>query len=40
MAGLREQLRELEVGEVKETGRELGRGAYGVVVELKVNGLR
>jgi hypothetical protein len=30
----------LELGEVEETGRELGRGAYGVVLELKVKGLR
>ena len=39
---LREQLRELEIGlgNVEETDKELGRGAYGVVVELKVNGLR
>ena len=37
---LREQLRELEVEGVEETDKELGRGAYGVVVELKVNGLR
>ena len=39
-AGLREQLRELEIENVEETDEELGRGAYGVVVELKVNGLR
>ena len=38
--GLREQLRKLEVEGVEETDKELGRGAYGVVVELKVNGLR
>ena len=40
MALLREQLRELEVINVDETDRELGRGAYGVVVEIIVNGLR
>ena len=40
MADLRVQLRELEIGNVEETDKELGRGAYGVVVELKVNGLR
>ena len=31
---------ELELDGVEETGRELGRGAYGVVLELKVKGLR
>lgn len=36
---IREQLRALQIPVVKETGRELGRGAYGVVVEVDVNGL-
>ena len=40
MAALRQKLKELEVVGAEETGRELGRGAYGVVLELKVNGLR
>ena len=39
MALLMEQLRELEVINVDETDRELGRGAYDVV-EIIVNGLR
>ena len=34
------ELRDLELEGVEETGRELGRGAYGVVMELKVKGLR
>lgn len=33
-------LLELELDGVEEMGRELGRGAYGVVLELKVKGLR
>ena len=37
---IRERLREFELSGVRETGRELGRGAYGVVVEVEVNGLR
>ena len=37
----RSQLSELLLkSNVRETGRELGRGAYGVVVEVEVNGLR
>ena len=36
---IREQLLVLQIPGVKETGRELGRGAYGVVVEVDVNGL-
>lgn len=36
---IREQLCALQIPGVKETGRELGRGAYGVVVEVDVNGL-
>ena len=35
-----EQLRELKIEEVEETGEELGRGSYGVVVEIKTSGLR
>ena len=35
-----QQLRSLELSQVVETGVELGRGAYGVVIELKVMGLR
>ena len=31
---------ELELREVEETGRELGSGAYGVVTEVKVKGLK
>lgn len=37
---IRQQLQELLLTGVTEEGRELGRGAYGVVVEVKVNGLR
>ncbi len=37
---LREQLKLLEVEGVVETGKELGRGAYGVVLEMEVHGLR
>ena len=37
---LRAQLQELEVTEVEETGREFGRGSYGVVKELRVRGHR
>ena len=37
---MRQQLRELEVEEVEETGKVLGRGSYGVVVELKIHELR
>ena len=42
MAGGREaeQLQDLELGEVEETGKKLGEGSYGVVLELKVKGLR
>ena len=31
---------ELEIRDVKETGRELGSGAYGVVTEVFVKGLK
>lgn len=34
-----QQLQDLRVEDVEETGKELGRGSYGVVVELKVSGL-
>lgn len=34
------KLRGLELEEVEETGKELGRGSYGVVLELRVKGLR
>ena len=37
---IRQQLQELQLTGVTEEGRELGRGAYGVVVEVNVNGLR
>ena len=37
---IRKQLQELVLPGVTEENRELGRGAYGVVVEVKVNGLR
>ena len=36
---IRRQLSEIEIFDVKETGRELGRGSYGVVLEVDVNGL-
>ena len=39
-AYIRQQLQELQLFGVTEEGRELGRGAYGVVVEVTVNGLR
>ena len=35
---IRQQLQELQLFGVTEEGRELGRGAYGVVVEMTVNG--
>lgn len=34
------QLKQLELKDVIETDVELGRGAYGVVVEVRVKGLR
>ena len=34
----RRQLEPLLLNAVKETGRELGRGAYGVVIEVIVSG--
>lgn len=37
---VRGRLREFQLSGVRETGRELGRGAFGVVVEVEVNGLR
>ena len=40
MAGRRQdQLKSLLLDNVKKTGKELGRGAYGVVVEVRVGGL-
>ena len=36
---IREQLSALQIPSVKETGCELGHGAYGVVVEVYVNGM-
>lgn len=36
----RKQLEILKLENVESTGKELGRGAYGVVTELVVNGLR
>ena len=40
MEELMVQLRDLEVTEVEETGRELGKGAYGAVKEIRVKGHR
>ena len=40
LASARERLRELEVDGVVETGKRLGSGSYGVVMEMKVRGLR
>ena len=37
---LREQLAELAVDGVEQTGTTLGSGSYGVVVEMTVRGLR
>ena len=34
----RRQLEPLLLNAVKETGKELGRGAYGVVIEVNVSG--
>ena len=40
MAGrLQNRLKSLLLDNVEETGKELGRGAYGVVVEVRVSGL-
>ena len=40
MAGrLQDQLKSLLLDNVEKTGKELGRGAYGVVVEVRVSGL-
>ena len=33
------QLQSLSLDNVEETGKELGRGAYGIVYEVRVNGL-
>lgn len=35
-----EALQKLQLEDVEETGKELGRGSYGRVLELKVKGLR
>ena len=34
----KKELEALLLGNVRETGTELGRGAYGIVTEVKVNG--
>ena len=36
---LEAQLQSLLLDDLEETGKELGRGAYGVVVEVRVSGL-
>ena len=36
---LQKRLHSLSLDDVKEIGKELGRGAYGVVVEVRVSGL-
>ena len=36
---LQDQLQTLSLDNVEESGKELGRGAYGVVHEVRVNGL-
>ena len=36
---LQAQLRALSLDDIEETGKELGRGAYGVVYEVKMSGL-
>lgn len=36
MADLRMSLRELQLQDVEETGREIAKGAYGVVKEVKI----
>ena len=38
-SSLQAQLRALSLYDVKETRNELGRGAYGVVYEVRVSGL-
>ena len=40
MATISEQLNDLTLANVVETGRELGRGAYGKVVEIRLSGLK
>ena len=39
MAAYDDQLSSLVLEDVEVTGKELGRGAYGVVYEVRVNGL-
>ena len=36
---LQKKLQSLSLDDVKEIGKELGRGAYGAVVEVRVSGL-
>ena len=40
MATISEQLNELTLTDVVETGRALGAGAYGEVVEIRLSGLK
>ena len=40
LAKIRERLAHLELSGVVETGRELGKGAYGVVMEIQVRRLK
>ena len=40
MANLRMSLRELQLQDVEETGREIAKGAYGIVKEVKIKGCR
>jgi len=40
MVDLRMSLRDLQLQDVEETDREIGRGSYGVVKEVKVKGCR
>ena len=40
MEGATKQLERLTLSDVVETGREIGSGAYGKVVEVRVSGLK
>ena len=40
MSAISEQLKELTLTDVVETGRVLGSGAYGEVVEVRLSGLK
>ena len=40
MEAVTEQLKQLTLADVVETGRELGSGAYGKVVEVRLSGLK